>query len=158
MTSGKKPIALGFYGKSESGKTTLLNSIIAELSNQGFRIAAIKKTDRPINLDQEGKDTFRFAQAGANPVVFSTPIETAIIVSSKKSETEIVSDLEQLADLDFIFIEGSNEKIIPKIRLGKRPERENTLFTYDGDYDELLIFIKDALKKENINGRDQYQN
>jgi molybdopterin-guanine dinucleotide biosynthesis protein B len=147
MTSGKKPVVLGFYGKSESGKTTLLNSIIAELSNQGFRIAAIKKTDRTITLDQEGKDSFRFAQAGANPVVFSTSIETAIIVGSKKSETEIVSDLKQLVDLDFIFIEGSNEKIIPKIRLGKRPERENTLFTYDGNFEELLVFIKDYWKR-----------
>ena len=138
MTSGSHPLILGFYGESNSGKTTLLERLVKELSEKDYRVAVVKKTRQDISMDSAGKDTHRYAQAGANLVVFSTPIETAFLLKSKNDEEKIIANIQLLGNFDFIFIEGANEKQIAKIRLGNITERENTLFTYDGDFNNLL--------------------
>jgi molybdopterin-guanine dinucleotide biosynthesis adapter protein len=141
MPKTKPPVVLGFYGNSESGKTTLLERLITEITRHGYRVAAVKKTNQPVHMDREGKDTWRFAQAGASPVIFSTPLEIAQIERTNKSEKQILMDLEKSTELDFIFIEGSSDADIPKIRVGNREERVNTLFTYNNDFEKLLELI-----------------
>jgi molybdopterin-guanine dinucleotide biosynthesis protein B len=142
MTSGSNPLILGFYGESDSGKTTLVERLIHELSGEGYRVAAVKKTNQSISVDSAGKDTHRYALAGANLVVFSTQAETAFMVKAKNNEEEIIANIQLLGIFDFIFVEGANEKHIPKIRLGNITERGNTLFTYDGNFNDLLDKIK----------------
>jgi molybdopterin-guanine dinucleotide biosynthesis protein B len=149
MTINKIPLVLGFYGESDSGKTTLVERLILELTREGNRVAAVKRTDQPISIDSSGKDTNRYAQAGAQLVVFSTQVETAFLVKEKNDEAEIIAKTQFLGVFDFIFVEGANEKQTPKIRLGNIAERENTLFTYDGNFEKLLENIKNRnLKKE----------
>jgi molybdopterin-guanine dinucleotide biosynthesis protein B len=142
MSPSEKPCILGFYGESQSGKTTLMERIIAQLTHEGQRVAVIKKTDQPINIDTKGKDTSLFSQAGAELVIFSTEIETTYLINRKSDINEILAKIQQLGDFDFIFIEGTNDRVIPKIRLGNIMERENTLFTYDGNYEQLIAKIK----------------
>jgi molybdopterin-guanine dinucleotide biosynthesis protein B len=149
MTINKIPLVLGFYGESDSGKTTLVERLILELTREGNRVAAVKRTDQPISIDSSGKDTNRYAQAGAQLVVFSTQVETAFLVKEKNDEAEIIAKTQFLGVFDFIFVEGANEKQTPKIRLGNIAERENTLFAYDGNFEKLLENIKNRnLKKE----------
>jgi len=147
MNSNCKPLILGFYGESDSGKTTLVEKLIHTLTKEGYQVAAVKKTNQPISIDSAGKDTYRYTQAGANLAVFSTQIETAFLFNSKISEEEIIANIQQLGSFDFIFVEGANERPIAKIRLGNIAERENTLFTYDGNFENLL----DLIKKRNLN-------
>ena len=142
MNSNSKSIILGFYGESDSGKTTLVERLIHKLTEEGYQVAAVKRTNQSISIDSAGKDTNRYAQAGANLVVFSTQIETAFLVKAKNSEEEIIANIQHLDNFDFIFVEGANEKSIPKIRLGNIIERENTLLTYDGNFENLLDLIK----------------
>jgi len=149
MNSNSKSVILGFYGESDSGKTTLVERLISALTKEGYHIAAVKKTNQRISIDSAGKDTHRYAQAGAKLVVFSTQIETAFMVKAKNSEEEIITNIQHLGNFDFIFVEGANEKHIPKIRLGNIAERENTLLTYDGNFENLLDLIKNRkLNKE----------
>ena len=142
MTSKSKPIIVGFYGESDSGKTTLVERLIHKLTGEGFQVAAVKKTNQSVSIDSTGKDTHRYAQAGADLVVFSTQIETAFLVKAKMSEKAIVANLQHLDNFDFIFMEGANEEPIAKIRLGNIAVRENTFFTYDGNFENLLDLIK----------------
>lgn len=142
MNSKSKSIILGFYGESDSGKTTLVERLIHKLTEEGYHVAAVKKTNQSISIDATGKDTHRYAQAGATLVVFSTQIETTFLVKANTSEEEIIANIQHLGNFDFIFIEGANEKHIPKIRLGIIAERENTLLTYDGNFENLLEMIK----------------
>ena len=142
MNSNSKSIILGFYGESDSGKTTLVERLISALTKEGYHIAAVKKTNQGMSIDSAGKDTHRYEQAGATLVVFSTPIETAFLVKAKTSEEDIIANIQHFRYFDFIFVEGANEKLIPKIRLGNITERENTLFTYDGNFENLLDIIK----------------
>ena len=56
---------VSFVGPSGTGKTTLLEGVIGELTARGHRIAAVKHDAHRIELDTEGKDSWRMRQAGA---------------------------------------------------------------------------------------------
>lgn len=55
----------GLVGWSGSGKTTLIVALIGGLTRRGFRVSALKHTHHSVDLDQPGKDTYRFREAGA---------------------------------------------------------------------------------------------
>ncbi|GAB4276927.1 MAG: molybdopterin-guanine dinucleotide biosynthesis protein B [Coriobacteriia bacterium] len=52
-------------GKSDSGKTTLIESLVRELSARGFRVATAKHHACASEVDVPGKDSHRHAKAGA---------------------------------------------------------------------------------------------
>ena len=56
---------LSIVGKSNSGKTTLLEKLITELTGRGWRVATIKHNKHGFNIDHEGKDSYRHKKAGA---------------------------------------------------------------------------------------------
>jgi molybdopterin-guanine dinucleotide biosynthesis protein MobB len=134
----QKTLVLGLYGDSQSGKTTLLERLIRDLTAAGWRVAVIKQTNKSDSVDVPGKDTARFIRAGAGVAVFASAVETVYLVKKHSTTQEMVEHLGQYGNFDLIFIEGAREGTIPKIRLGECGERENTLFTYDGNYDRLL--------------------
>jgi molybdopterin-guanine dinucleotide biosynthesis protein B len=59
------PPILSIVGRSNSGKTTLLEGLIAELRRRKYRVAVIKHAGEDIELDTVNKDTWRFTQAGS---------------------------------------------------------------------------------------------
>ena len=61
-----------FVGHSGSGKTSLLEAVVAELTRRGLRVAIAKDTHHDVELDQPGKDTWRLARAGASQVVLAS--------------------------------------------------------------------------------------
>lgn len=64
---------ISFLGRPGSGKTTLLEVLIPLLRPKGYRIGTIKHGGHGFSLDQQGKDSWRLAQAGAEVSVISTP-------------------------------------------------------------------------------------
>jgi len=152
MRKISKPLVLGIYGHSSSGKTTLLERLLTELKSQNYRIAVLKISGHSVSLDLKNKDTGRFSKAGADPVVLASQNTTSYLLQKSSEEAEIISNLARMSHLDCIFIEGSRDKDIPKIRLGERAIRDNTLFTYDGNFEKLLNFITKFLEKEKDNG------
>lgn len=141
------PLVIGLYGTSNSGKTTVLTELINQLAQKGYRVGTIKQTDKPISMDTPEKDTWRHKTAGANIVVFSSTIETTCLLPTPLKISMIIEKMNQLLDLDIIFIEGSNDPSIPKIRIGTKALRENTLFIYDGDINNLLNYIQNEIRK-----------
>lgn len=139
------PSIIGFYGESNTGKTTLIVKIINRLSKDGFNVASVKISNKKISIDSEGKDTWKHAEAGSKLVVFSTENETDFLLKRKISNNEIVDNIKRLGNYDIILVEGANDENIPKIRMGEIKERKNTIFTYDDDFEELINFIKDGI-------------
>ena len=43
---------VSFVGKSNSGKTTLLEKVIRELKSKGYRVATIKHSHNELDIDQ----------------------------------------------------------------------------------------------------------
>ncbi|PNX48297.1 MAG: molybdopterin-guanine dinucleotide biosynthesis protein B [Thermoplasmata archaeon M9B1D] len=141
----KKPKILGFYGESKSGKTTLITKLIKHLSADGLNVATVKITDKNIKLDSKEKDTWKHSEAGSNLVVLSSATETDYLIKKKQTINDIIKNMLNIGHFDIILIEGANDKETPKIRLGKIKQRVNTVFTYDGDFEKLLDFVKNQI-------------
>lgn len=103
-------------GKSNSGKTTLLEKLIREAKQRGWRVATIKHDVHGFEMDQPGKDTWRHDRAGADVVAISSPKRIAILerVSEDQPLNEILSRIE---GVDIIFTEGYKHADKPKIEV-----------------------------------------
>ena len=52
-----------FIGFSGSGKTTLIEKIVKKLSDNGVKVATIKHDVHGLDIDKEGKDSYRYSAA-----------------------------------------------------------------------------------------------
>ncbi len=116
-----RPI-ISIVGKSKSGKTTLLENLIIELKQRGYRIAAIKHTSEGFELDKVGKDSWRFSQAGSNVVVVSSADKLAIIkqVEHDLSPQELSRFIAW--DYDLILTEGFKQSNNLKIEVHRKEQ------------------------------------
>ncbi len=154
--------AVAVVGTKKSGKTTTTENLIKVLTRKGYKVAAIKHVSEPeFTIDSLGKDTWRFAQAGAKTVVSVATNEVATIQKLHIDEAKTDWLLKKCSDNDVVLIEGlkkrlSKVKKIPKIAVVKsREEAESVLETYtpilafSGPYntkDVTEISYVDALK------------
>ncbi|MCD6577827.1 MAG: molybdopterin-guanine dinucleotide biosynthesis protein B [Anaerolineaceae bacterium] len=132
---------IGFYGYSNSGKTSLIIRLITELKEDGLLTAVIKCTDKSISSEPLEKDTSNFRAAGAKMTSFSSNNETNFVLPVSMSITQIVAKIREFMEVDIIIIEGVRDPEIQKVRVGDIPERENTIYTYDGNFDKLIELI-----------------
>ena len=139
---------IGFYGYSNSGKTSLIERLIGDLRAEGLRVAAVKISDQALSLDQPGKDSDRYAQAGANGVALAGRAESGFRFPERLDLRDMLRVLAEVSAPDVILVEGAEEDFVPKVRLGDKDLRPNTLRTYDGDYGRLMEMIHDMIKKE----------
>ncbi len=116
----------------------LIERLIRELILIGKKVAAIKQSGHPVSMDVEGKDTFRFTQAGADPVVLSSSIETNIKFNKTLEIDEVIKIIPSIQPIDIIIVESARDAEINKIRIGTIELRENTFWTYNGNFEELV--------------------
>jgi molybdopterin-guanine dinucleotide biosynthesis protein B len=124
---------LSVVGKSDSGKTTLIEKLVPELTRRGYRIATVKHDVHGFEVDREGKDSWRHKQAGAHTVVISSPNKIALIRDVEKDLTldEIREKLIQ--DVDLILSEGYKKDVQPKIEIFRKEKHKELLCT-KGDH------------------------
>ena len=121
-----RPI-ISVVGKSESGKTTLLESLITELKRRGYKVAVIKHSREDIELDKQGKDTWRFSQIGSDVVAISSPDKLALM---KKLERDFSpQELSRFIawDYDLILTEGFKQSGTVKIEVHRKEQGEGLL-------------------------------
>ncbi|WP_207586754.1 molybdopterin-guanine dinucleotide biosynthesis protein B [Halomontanus rarus] len=121
-------------GASDTGKTTLIEALVARLRTRG-RVATVKSIHHDIEIDTPGKDTYRHREAGAETVVGITPSRTFRITEQGKRnangerETETGAEttiLEGTVDdlvsngYEYVLVEGFHDAPYPKIQLGGR--------------------------------------
>ncbi|MCD6519330.1 MAG: molybdopterin-guanine dinucleotide biosynthesis protein B [Anaerolineae bacterium] len=99
------------------GKTALIEELVRILRSRGFRVAVIKHTRGDFQLDREGTDTWRFAQAGADVVVISGKQQVAFIENRVREARleEIVERLPQ--SIDIVITEGFKRERTLKIEV-----------------------------------------
>jgi molybdopterin-guanine dinucleotide biosynthesis protein B len=120
---------ISIVGKSDSGKTTLIEKLVPELTRRGYRIATVKHDTHGFEVDQEGKDSWRHKQAGAHTVVISSPQKVALIQDVEKdlSLEEIREKLIQ--DVNLILSEGYKKDVQPKIEIFRKEKHKELLCT-----------------------------
>jgi len=141
-----KPYIIGFYGYSNTGKTTVIVDLIKKLKKAKYKVATIKCSDKKINFDKQEKDTYKHAQVGANPIVLSSLSETDFIIKKKLTIKNIIKYLTTFEKIDIIIIEGAKDPDILKIRIGDIQKRENTILDYTDDFEYLYNFIEKKIK------------
>lgn len=105
-----------FVGRSNSGKTTLIERVIPELVRAGYKIATVKHTGHGFDLDTEGKDSWRHKQAGASTVVVVSNGSLAMFADvAEQTKLEEVRDRYLESDIDLIIAEGWKNEGYPKI-------------------------------------------
>lgn len=92
-------------GRSDSGKTTLVEGLIRGLTADGWKVAAVKHHVHEVEVDQPGKDSWRHAHAGARVTMISAPTQFVVVrrVDEERSLEELV---EAAADCDILITEG----------------------------------------------------
>jgi molybdopterin-guanine dinucleotide biosynthesis protein B len=113
--------AIAVVGTKKSGKTTTIENLIRELTKRGYNVAAIKHIpERDFTIDTPGKDTWRYAQAGAKTVISVAANEVATIEKVATGKVPLEKLLKKTRGNHIVLIEGlkkliASNKIIPKI-------------------------------------------
>jgi len=125
---------VSIVGKSDSGKTYLIEQLVSGLTSRGYRIATIKHDVHGFEMDREGKDSWRHKQAGASTVIVSSPTKIAMIKEvEQEASLEWIRD-SWIRDADLILTEGYKRAEYPKV--------EVSLFT---DSDQLICTERSRL-------------
>jgi|GEM_PF-91231 len=95
-------------GLSETGKTVLLAGLISEFKRRGLRTFAVKHCAHGFMLDTEGKDTWKYAQAGADGVAMVSSEEFAVLQRAQDIDLRALAE-RAFAGADVVLIEGGKE-------------------------------------------------
>jgi len=111
------PSLVSIVGRSNTGKTTLIEKLIGELKSRGYRVATVKSTFHQVSLDEAGKDSWRHIQAGSQATALRSKDGLALF---KPVTGEItLEEIGQLfgEDNDIILAEGFKQDTAPKIEV-----------------------------------------
>ena len=126
-------------GQSGSGKTAVIEKLVAELKTRGYKVATIKHSDRGFDIDQPGKDSWRHAQAGSDAVIISSPDKVTI---TRKVDNDLSPiELSRFIGLDFdiIITEGFKNDRGPKIEVYRKEVSSDLI----SDPEELMAIATD---------------
>jgi molybdopterin-guanine dinucleotide biosynthesis protein B len=115
------PGLVAIVGKSDSGKTTLIEKLLPELLKLGLRVGTVKHDAHSFEIDHPGKDSWRHGQAGALAYVVSSPERLAYIskVDGEMPLTDIARRF--FAGFDLVVAEGykrSSPHLVELFRVG----------------------------------------
>ena len=130
---------LCFVGRSNSGKTTLIERLIPELVKAGYKVATVKHAGHGFDLDTEGKDSWRHKRAGASTVMVLS--KGSLAMFADVNDDIKVSELrDRFLDqsLDLIIAEGWKSEGHPKIII-VRDQLGEISYSLDG----LLAVVSD---------------
>lgn len=132
--------AVSFVAKSGTGKTTLLEKVIADLKTRGYRVGVIKHDAHRFDIDHPGKDSYRMAAAGADTVLISSPEKLALMKRHEASPSIGRLIATYFGDVDIVLTEGFKLGDLPKIEV-HRGERSETLLCRGTQHDPTLIAV-----------------
>jgi molybdopterin-guanine dinucleotide biosynthesis protein B len=145
---------LGVYGKSKSGKTTLVVKLISALKEKGYKVGSVKHIHiEDFTIDTEGKDTWEHTRAGSEVVVAHSEKEAAFIVNKKLTPLEVSGIIKNNVKLDIQLIEGHWDDTIPKIAVGDIEEKPNTILRYKDNFEEVLNYAVEGIEIDKVNDK-----
>ncbi len=125
-------------GKSNSGKTTLIEKLIPEIRRRGYRVGTIKHTRCRLDIDKKGKDSWRHRKAGADMVLVASPDEIVLIKDEENSSLD--SLVRYFDDMDIVIVEGYKRENRPKIEVFRSSVHREPICL---NSDNLIAFVTD---------------
>jgi molybdopterin-guanine dinucleotide biosynthesis protein B len=107
----------GVIGWKNSGKTGLMERLVADITARGLSVSTVKHVHHAVDLDQPGKDSFRHRAAGAREVVLAGADRFALMVEHRGPEPDLPAILARLAPVDLVLVEGYKRDAHPKVEV-----------------------------------------
>jgi molybdopterin-guanine dinucleotide biosynthesis protein MobB len=124
MREGERPLVVAIVGKKNSGKTTLLVRVAAELRRRGLRVASVKHGHHEFEIDHPGRDSWRHVhEGGVEAVLLLSSRKIAMVMQTEAADPDV---REMIArhfggrDYDVVLVEGFKHGDLPKIEIHRR--------------------------------------
>ena len=106
----------GIAGYKNTGKTGLMERLVAEFTARGMTVSTIKHAHHSFDVDHAGKDSHRHRVAGASQVLLASRNRWALMSELREAaEPDLDTLLAKLDPVDLILIEGYKSSPHPKI-------------------------------------------
>lgn len=141
------PYEITISGFSNTGKTTLISSVVKELS-KNFKTGYLKHDAHNFKVDYPGKDTALIREAGAVDTLINDQGKFAYLSDKILDQVE-TSEL--MKDNDILIIEGHKYSQIPKIvLLGTGSVRDKTIQEIEeGQIKNIIAIVSEDHAEEN---------
>lgn len=109
--------AVAIVGRHNSGKTTLMEKLISELTARGLDVGSVKHHSREgFEIDYPGKDSYRHRAAGATETVIAAPGQVAC-VKTVEGELECADIVRRMPGHDIVLVEGYRKSGLPTVEV-----------------------------------------
>lgn len=106
----------GVAGWKNTGKTGLMERLVAEFTARGLSVSTIKHAHHAFDVDQPGKDSHRHREAGAREVLLASARRWALMAELRDAdEPPLEALLSKLSPVDLVLVEGYKSSPHPKI-------------------------------------------
>ncbi|SPF78644.1 Molybdopterin molybdenumtransferase [Aliiroseovarius pelagivivens] len=118
----------GVTGWKNSGKTGLMERLIAHFTAQGLRVSTLKHTHHGVDLEKPGTDTHRHRVAGAQEVVLASSARITTLHELRDDPAPRLAELiAGLTPCDLVLVEGFKGASHPKIEAHRVETGEDLL-------------------------------
>ena len=124
------PQIICIVGRSQSGKTTLIEKLIPALKNKGYKVGTIKHSHHIFDFDKSGKDSWRHKDAGADTVIVASPGKIMMVKNDHQGTLDSLQVY--FGDLDLVITEGYKGARKPKIEVVRSARHGDVLLKEDG--------------------------
>lgn len=122
----------GVAGWKNSGKTGLVERLVAEFVSRGLRVSTLKHAHHAFDVDQPGRDSHRHRMAGASEVLVASRDRVALMTELRGAPEPVMEDLlTRLAPCDLVLVEGYKNGPHPKLEAHREATGKPLLATGD---------------------------
>lgn len=119
---------LQVVGYQNSGKTTLMEQLIAQATTEGFRVGTIKHHGHGgIPMIESSKDSSRHEQAGASITAVEGAGTLRMSIHQSNWQLADILAIYSSIEMDLILIEGYKKEHYPKVVLLRQAEDQSLL-------------------------------
>lgn len=125
------PPAVCVVGRKNSGKTTLVVAVVAELARRGLRVATIKHGHHDFQSDEPGRDSWRhFHEGGAEASIMCGTGKVALTlrIDGEPDPEVLVRDFYAGRGFHLVVVEGFKAGPLPKVEVFRRALHPAPLF------------------------------
>lgn len=150
-----RPALVAVVGKSDAGKTTLIEQLVPELIRLGLTVGTVKHDAHSFEIDHPGKDSWRHGQTGARAYAIASPERLAYIARLDK-ELPLARIAETyFRGFDLVVAEGYKNSAPHRIEVFRAGAGHQTPLCGPG---ETLALVTDApLRHERLFALDDAQ-
>ena len=124
---------VAIIGKKNSGKTSVIVAVAAELRRRGYRVASLKHGHHEFEMDQPGTDSWRhFHEGEVEAVLFVASGRMALISRLSPEEEPTPGALIERhlsgGEYDLILVEGFKFGDLPKIEIHRAATGQTPIY------------------------------